>query len=161
MVLRRARGELDSPRLAHRPQRSTRRHRRFRTRDGLVALFADPVSRNHHVFKALVLARSAGGRLRDSCRRRRWRGVVARPDRAGAAGRDRARALAQASGRFSGRVVFRHPRAEFELRSLDDPTIAEHRMYLPLAAPIIAAVLALSIWLNRRIGWAAALLAVA
>ena len=44
---------------------------------------------------------------------------------------------------------------------LTTQTIAEHRMYLPLAAPIIAAVLALSIWLNRRVGWAAALLAVA
>jgi tetratricopeptide (TPR) repeat protein len=44
---------------------------------------------------------------------------------------------------------------------LTTQTIAEHRMYLPLAAPIVAAVLCLSIWLNRRTGWAAALLALA
>jgi tetratricopeptide (TPR) repeat protein len=40
-------------------------------------------------------------------------------------------------------------------------TIAEHRMYLPLAAPVLAVVLGLSLWLNRRTAWAAAAIAVA
>jgi tetratricopeptide (TPR) repeat protein len=42
---------------------------------------------------------------------------------------------------------------------LTTQTMAEHRMYLPLVAPIVAAVLMMSVGLNRRVGWAAALLA--
>jgi tetratricopeptide (TPR) repeat protein len=42
---------------------------------------------------------------------------------------------------------------------LTTQTIAEHRMYLPLAAPIVGVVLIMSVYLRRRVGWAAALLA--
>ena len=44
---------------------------------------------------------------------------------------------------------------------LTTQTMAEHRMYLPLAAPIIAAVFTLSAWLNHRTAWAAAVIALA
>lgn len=44
---------------------------------------------------------------------------------------------------------------------LTTQTMAEHRMYLPLAAPIVAVVLGLSVGLNRRTTWVVALLALA
>ena len=43
---------------------------------------------------------------------------------------------------------------------LTTQTMAEHRMYLPLAAPIVALALVMSMWLNRRVAWTAALIAV-
>ncbi len=44
---------------------------------------------------------------------------------------------------------------------LTTQTIAEHRMYLPLAALVVATVLGLSVWTGRRIGWAGAIVALA
>ncbi|HWA85008.1 MAG TPA: tetratricopeptide repeat protein [Opitutus sp.] len=42
---------------------------------------------------------------------------------------------------------------------LTTQTIAEHRMYLPLAALVLGAVIGLHAWLNRRAAWAVALIA--
>ncbi|MEO7598749.1 MAG: tetratricopeptide repeat protein [Opitutus sp.] len=42
---------------------------------------------------------------------------------------------------------------------LTTQTLAEHRMYLPLAAPVMVVVLTMSAWLHRRSVWAVALLA--
>ena len=94
----------------------------------------------------LVLAASADFRLRLRGGRPPCRCCAPNGGRNPAACRHPRGVLAVAGGRLLRRVVFRDPCPDLERRAGGTQTIAEHRMYLPLAAVITVAVCA---------GWAA------